>query len=314
MKILLTGSLSIDQIMVFDGTFEALIQPDKLHVLSVSTLVEKMNRTKGGIAGNIAYSLALLGEKPMLLGSVGPDAQEYMNDLQSMGVDTSGVHVSELPTATFTVLTDKKDCQVGGFYPGAMADCASLSLEPFSDEEYFIVVSAHDPQQMSNQIDEVLQHKRRFFFDIGQQSLILEKEVIIKGLTAAELLIVNDYELGLIEKTTGLSQADIILMVDVCVITLGSEGADVYQGSSNKKQHVPAIAGCKVVDPTGAGDAFRAGFLYGYLREWDLTKCVKLGATTASFAIEKHGAQEHTFTWKDIADRYKKQYKEAVLT
>lgn len=169
---MLTGSLAVDRIMVFDGQFKDLIQPDKLHVLSIAPLVDKLQITRGGIAGNIAYSLALLGEKPTLFASIGSDGKEYINSLSRLGVDTSHVHFSELPTASFSVLTDKNDCQVGGFYPGAMSDATSLSLDQFANEEMLFVLSAHDPAQMAVQIDECTKLQKRMCFDIGQQVFV----------------------------------------------------------------------------------------------------------------------------------------------
>lgn len=314
MKILLSGSFSTDQIMNFDGLFEEMIQPDKLHVLSISTLVKDLKRTRGGIAGNIAYSLALLGEKPILYVSTGHDSVGYVNTLTEMGVDTSVVHFSDLPTATFSVLTDKNDCQVGGFYPGAMGDASSLSIAKFSEEDVFVIVSAHDPKQMIVQAEECIELGKRMFFDIGQQIIILSKEDLLTGLKAAELLILNDYEMGVMEKKTGLSQKEIIEMVDVCIVTLGEKGSVIYSKKNKCKPiNVKSVKVDKVVDPTGAGDAFRAGFLYGYISQgWDLKKSAQLGAVTAAYAIEKHGTQEHSFTLKDIKKRYKANYKESI--
>ena len=310
MKILLTGSLAIDQIMTFNGLFEKLIQPDKLHILSVSFLVDKLRYTRGGIAGNIAYSLALLGECPILYASIGKKDKKYISDLSKMGVDISHVHYSKLPTACFNVLTDINDCQVGGFFPGAMSDSKKLKINRFKDDDVFVVVSAHDPQQMVKQIKECLDFKKRLFFDIGQQILVLSEEELLLGLKAAELLILNDYEMGVLCKKTNLSKEKLVRKVKVCVITLGGEGSVVYSKEKNWiPKKIKAIKVKKVIDPTGAGDCFRAGFLYGYVRGWKLRKSAKLGSTLASFTIEKHGTQKHKCGWKDIKKRYKENYK-----
>ncbi|MDH5533002.1 MAG: carbohydrate kinase family protein [Candidatus Pacebacteria bacterium] len=313
MKILLSGSLSVDQIMNFEGLFENLIQPDKLHVLSISTLVQSLKRTPGGTAGNIAYSLALLEEKPILYGAIGHESKSYMNDLKKLGVDISHVHYSDLPTATFNVLTDKNDCQVGGFYPGAMADASSLSVKKFKDEDILFVVSPHDPKQMIIQANECIKYKKRMFFDVGQQILALSKEDLLTGLKACELLIVNDYEMGMLVKKTQLTKQAIIKQTKVCVITLGEKGSTIYSKKDKYKPYnISAAKVSKAIDPTGAGDAFRAGFIYGYIRDWELTKTVQLASVTAAYAVEKHGTQEHHFDWKLIKNRYQENYKETI--
>lgn len=307
---LLSGSLAVDQIMSFDGLYEEMIQPDKLHVLSISPLIQSLRRTHGGIAGNIAYSLALLGEKPILFSSIGEDQKEYMKKLEKLGVDISAVHFSQLPSATFTVLTDRNDCQVGGFYPGAMSDASELSIEKFADKDVFVVISAHDPAQMKKQVLECKKLGKRLFYDVGQQALNIADEDIREGIDAAELLIVNDYEMGILVKKTGWSENEIRAKVKTCVVTLGEKGCEIFQGE--KKDAVGVCKVEKMVDPTGAGDAFRAGFLYGYLREWELKTCAQLGAVVASFAIEHVGTQEHLFTHEDVNARHQAAFNDSL--
>lgn len=310
MKIVLTGSIAIDRIMVFPGKFEEVIQPDKLHVLSLSVLLEKLQDTPGGIAANIAYTLALLGEKPILYGSVGEAARGYMEALAAQGVDTSLVHYSSLPTATFTVMTDQNDCQVGGFYPGAMGDASSLSFKPWEKEDVLLVVSPHDPHQMALQVREATQFQKRLFYDVGQQASNISGADIKAGIEAAELLIVNDYEMGVLEQKTGWTQAEIVNKVTLCVVTLGEKGCQLLSPSG--EETVAAVPVTKVIDPTGAGDAFRGGFLYGYLRNWPAIQCARLGAVTAAYAVEQAGTQSHHFTQADVAQRYQAVYKEAI--
>jgi len=313
MKILLSGSLSVDQIMNFDGLFENLIQPDKLHVLSISTLVNDLKRTPGGTAGNIAYSLALLEEKPILYGSIGQESKSYINDLKEMGINTDFVHFSNLPTATFNVLTDKNDCQVGGFYPGAMSDADSLTINKFRDENIFVVISPHDPKQMVIQARQSKQLSKRMFFDVGQQILALSKEDLLIGLDSCELLIVNDYEMGMLIKKTNLTKEEIVKHTKVTVITLGEKGSTVF-AKENKYQlaNFKAAKVKKVIDPTGAGDAYRAGFIYGYIRNWELKQTVQLASVAAAYAVEKQGTQEHHFNWSMIEQRYQENYQETL--
>ena len=313
MQIVLCGSLSIDQIMTFDGFYEELIQPEKLHVLSVTPLVSSLRRTRGGIAGNIAYSLALLGEKPLLYSAIGRESKSYMDDLAHMGVDVSQVYYSQLPTATFSVLTDKNNCQVGGFYPGAMGDSTSLTIKKFKDKDVLVVVSDHDPSQMIIQAQECRKYKKRMVFDVGQQISVLSGEELILGLEAAEILIINDYEMGMLVKKTGLTQDEITKKTKVCIVTLGEKGSVIYAEDNNfAPQRIQAVKVNKAIDPTGAGDAFRAGFLYGFVRGWDLQKSAQLGSTVAAFVVEKHGTQEHNFTWKDVKKCYERHYAEKI--
>lgn len=300
--------------MSFDGLFEEMIQPDKLHILSISVLLKELRRTRGGIAGNIAYSLAQLGEHPVLFASIGGEQREYMEVLRILGVDISHVHYSSLPSASFSVITDKKDCQVGGFYPGAMGDAKALSIKEFSKDDVLVVISAHDPVQMGVQIDECKKLKKRLCFDIGQQVIALSEDVLRKGIAATELLILNDYEMGMLAKRSKMSVDQIITSVKTCVITLGERGSRVYtQALDGREIHVDAVKADNVVDPTGAGDAFRAGFLYGYVRNWEASTCAKLGATVAAYAVEHRGTQEHTFTKEEITQRYLKQYQQELV-
>ncbi|MFH2118455.1 MAG: carbohydrate kinase family protein [Candidatus Paceibacterota bacterium] len=311
-KIILAGSISIDRIMNFAGSYKDLIQPDKLHVLSISVLVDSLQRSHGGIGANIAYNLALLGEQPILFGAVGPNTEDYLNKLEKLGVDVTHVYHSELPTATFSTLTDKDDNQVGGFYPGAMSDSATLSLIPWKNKNVLAVISAHDPEAMRQQVAECTLHKIRYVYDIGQQASNLSAEDIIAGLDQAEILFANDYELGVISQKIKRSEAEIVKSLQICITTLGKAGCRIEGKRVGKAIEVPAMSGLKVVDPTGAGDAFRAGFLFGYVRAWSLEKCAKLGSIIASFAIEQRGTQEHNFSLADCQKRYQQTYKQVI--
>ncbi|MFZ5376933.1 MAG: carbohydrate kinase family protein [Patescibacteria group bacterium] len=315
-KLVISGSVAMDQIMSFSGAFAELIQPDKLHVLSVAPMVQKMIRTDGGTAGNMCYSLALMGDRPMLFASVGQDAAIYLEKLRKIGVDVSQVNISHLPTATFSVLTDRNDCQVGGFYPGAMTDSASLSFvrlikEKLATKKTLFVVSVHDPAQMINQVDECHNNHLRLLFDVGQQIHVLNSDQLMLAASSAELLIMNDYEMGVFSKKTGLNKQQIAAQAKTCIVTLGSAGAEIFTKTKKGDQQVQRISAVKLehpADPTGAGDAFRAGFLYGYLRDWSVKLSAELGAVVASFAVEKHGTQEHRLSWPAIEERYQQTY------
>ncbi len=300
--LILTGSISIDRIMNFGGRYRELIQSDKLHVLSLSVLIDQLKDSRGGTAANIAYNLALLGEHPTLLGSVGADAHNYISDLGNLGIDVSRIHFSQLPTPTFTVLTDRDNNQVGGFYPGAMSDISTLTLKPWYDQSALVVISANDPSAMEQLVEECISHNVPYIYDLGQQVSNITVEQLKRGLSHASILFVNDYEQEVVVKRSGYSLSQLHSMIPTIITTLGADGSLV------NGVKVPALSGLQVVDPTGAGDAFRAGFLYGYLRHWDLTTCAQLGSVVASYTIERAGTQTHTFTLDLIRQKHYSAY------
>lgn len=302
--LILSGSISIDRIMNFSGKYRDLIQADKLHVLSLSILIDKLVNSRGGTAANIAYNLALLKESPVLLGSIGSDASDYLHDLASYGINTNYVHLSDLPTATFTVMTDLEDNQVGGFYPGAMADISHLSLKPWLTQTPLVVISAGDPQGMNNLVNECIRHSLDYVYDPGQQVTNITPDEIKHGVLHAKILMVNDYELGTIIGRTGLSESQLNSSVPLIVTTLGAEGTLITGSSLQKPLKIPALKNLQVVDPTGAGDSYRAGFLYAYLQGQTLQACARLGSTVASYAITKHGTQNHHFTLAELSEKH----------
>jgi adenosine kinase len=306
--LIVTGSLSIDRIMNFSGHYKDLIQADKLHVLSLSVLIDGLTNSRGGTAGNIAYNLALMGQSPVILGSIGPDATDYLSDLAKIGVDTSHVHVSHLPTPTFTVMTDSDDNQIGGFYPGAMSDIGSLTLAPWYNTNSLIIISANDPTGMDQLVNECITHGLDYVYDVGQQTTNITIDQLKLGIENTKMLFVNDYELGLIISRTGYSQEQISRMIPVVVTTLGAKGTRITGSTVKKALTIPAVKNIKVVDPTGAGDAYRGGFLYGYLNHYNLTTCASLGSITATYTISLRGTQTHTFALQDIKKQLLKHY------
>ncbi len=310
-QLVICGSIAIDRIMNFSGSYQDLIQPDKLHVLSVSVLLDKLEQTPGGVGANIAYNAARLGDRPILVGAAGPDAANYLENLTAIGVDTTAVHISDLPTASFNVMTDSDDNQVGGFYPGAMADSASLDLESWADKDVFVSVSANDPQAMRRQVAQCVEHNMRLLYDPGQQVSSLSAADLQAGLDTAEVVTLNDYEMGTVCKKTGTTPEAIKAASPLVITTYGKEGSVIEGKNAPTPIKIPAAKAAQVVDPTGAGDAYRAGFLYGYLRQWDLPVCGQLGATVASFIIEQHGTQCE-FTLADIRQRYQDNFNQEI--
>jgi adenosine kinase len=283
--------------MNFGGRYKDLIQPDKLHVLSLSILIDSLTNSRSGTAVNIAYNLALLREQPILLASVGKDAADYLSELAGLGIDVSRVHQTDLPTPTFTVLTDLDDNQIGGFYPGAMADISHLTLEPWYDTKSLVVISANDPTGMAQLVAEYVDHHLDYAYNVGQQVTNISVQQLKAGLTHASILLVNDYELGVIQNRTGYTNAELSRMIPLVVTTLGKTGTGIGETIT------PAVQDVQVVDPTGAGDAYRAGFLFGYLRHLDPSLCAQLGSVMATYTIERHGTQTHTPSVADIQQK-----------
>lgn len=296
--------------MNFSGRYRDLIQPDKLHVLSLSVLLDKLEDTPGGIGANIAANLARLGEKPVLLGSVGADAKSYINELTQLGIDTSHVNFSQLPTASFNVITDGEDSQVGGFYQGAMSDSDSLSLKPWQGQDALAVIAAHNPEAMNRQVRECQQYGLKLVYDPGQQVADPATD-LATGVAEAEILIANDYELSLMCQKLNINADDIKTRMPIVITTLGKDGSVIEGRELAEPLRIAIAKPSAVADPTGAGDGYRAGFLYGYLRQWDLLKCGQLGAVIASFIVERHGTQV-SFSREDVIKRYQDNFNEEI--
>lgn len=312
--IIVSGSIAIDRIMNFSGRYADHIRPEKLDSLSISIFLSALQDAHGGVGANIAYSLALLGEEPVLLGAVGPDGLLYMEKLAHQGVNITHVFESELPTATFNVITDSDQNQVGGFYPGAMFDSDSLSFAHWKNSGALVLVSPHDPKAMRRQVQECKDWGLRLCYDIGQQVSNLPGREMSEGIDTAELLILNDYEMTVLADKTGKSIAAIKQQVPVVITTLGKEGSIIEGKAVPEAIKVGIVKPAQVTDPTGAGDAFRAGFLYGYARNWPLKASAQLGAVCATYAIETMGTQAHTFTMQDVAVRYQANFNETLPT
>lgn len=311
-KIIIAGSIAIDRIMNFKGRYQELIHRKKLDALSISVLLDSMEVANGGVGANIAYSLALLGEKPILLGSVGSDAAAYMSELRECGIDTSHVNISAKPTASFNVMTDSDHNQIGGFYPGAMSDASSLTLEAWANQDAILCLSAHDPDAMRFQVQQAKQYALRLIYDPGQQVNNVSGDDLKAGVKAAEVVIVNEYEHSLLCEKTNLSADVLRTIVPLLIITHGSRGS-LFDGTRVQKPlTVPAAHTTALIDPTGAGDAYRAGFLYGYLRQWDVEKCGSLGSVVASLIIEQYGTR-YQFTTDQIKNRYREAFHSELI-
>jgi len=310
--VVVSGSIAIDRIMRFNGHYRDYIHPDKLDSLSISIFLENQTDAHGGVGANIAYTLALLGDNPILLGSVGGDAESYMQKLADLGVDISHNHTSSLPTAAFNVITDSSNNQVGGFYPGAMFDSETLTFEPWRGTNAIAVIAPHDPVGMRRQTAECRELGLRMLYDIGQQVSNTDGDIMTEGVRAATILIVNDYEMTVLSKKTGISIEEIKSTVPIVITTLGERGSVIEGSSVDGVISIGVVLPHDVVDPTGAGDAYRAGLLFGYARDWPIQSCAQLGATCATYAIESTGTQTHQFTFAEVAERYQSAFNEPI--
>jgi adenosine kinase len=304
MDILLTGSVAYDYLMTFPGHFREHILPERLESISLSFLVDGMTKQRGGIAPNIAYSMALLGGRPRVMATVGEDFADYRDWLEAMGVDTSLMEV--IPgefTASFFATTDRLSAQIASFYPGAMGHSAKQSLKGLAQKPDLVVVSPSSPEAMMKFPAECRELGISYLYDPSQQVLRLEGSELARDMEGAQFLFCNDYEFGLISKKTGWSLDQTLDHVRVLVITRGKDGADLYMGGDSV--HIPTVPENEIVDPTGVGDAFRGGFLAGYSRGYNWKLCGEIGSLAAVYCLEQRGPQSHSYSRKEFVERFR---------
>ncbi|MDQ3069812.1 MAG: carbohydrate kinase family protein [Acidobacteriota bacterium] len=306
MKTIITGSIAYDYLMSFPGRFTEHFLPDHMDRVSLSFLVDTMDKRRGGCAPNIAYTLALLGEKPYLMATAGQDFEEYRQWLQAARVDTSLVSI--VPgkfTASFFCSTDEKNNQIASFYTGAMAHAAELSFRTV-DDCGVVIIAPNDPAAMTQYAEECRALGLRFIFDPGQQCARMTGDELKDGIAGAAVLICNDYEFELIRQKTGLSEADIIANAEALIITKGEKGSSILRKEG--ETHVPAVAPAREADPTGVGDAYRGGLLKGMAGGLDWEACGRLGSVAATYALEHLGGQSHSYTLDEFKARYAKHF------
>jgi adenosine kinase len=307
MDILITGSVAYDYLMTFPGHFKEQILPERLESISLSFLVDSMSKQRGGIAPNIAYTMALLGGKPRVMATVGEDFEEYRAWLEAKGVDTSLMCV--IPgvfTASFFATTDHASAQIASFYPGAMGHAATQSIKELPDRPDLVIVSPNAPDAMMKFPAECRELGVHYLYDPSQQVLRLEGKELARDMEGAHFLFCNDYEFGLISKKTGWSLDQILDHVKFLVITRGKDGADLYSG--DETVHIPTVPEDEIVDPTGVGDAFRGGFLAGYSRGFDWKLCGEIGSLAAVYCLEQRGPQSHAYTRQEFVTRFRKHF------
>jgi adenosine kinase len=302
MKLIVTGSIAFDYLMQFPGKFTEHILAEHLQRVSLSFLVDSMDKRRGGCAPNIAYTLALLGERPYLVATAGQDFREYDEWLQAAGVDTSHVHhVRDKFTASFFCSTDIENNQIASFYIGAMANASELSLRTIHDAG-LVIISPNDPGAMVQYAEECRTMGVPFIFDPSQQIARLSGDDLRVGISGARLVICNDYEFELIRQKTGMDEQQLLQQASALMITRGENGCSVYESST--RSDVPAITPHRIVDPTGVGDAFRGGLMKGMAVGKSLKECAQLGTVAATYALEHLGGQSHAYTKKEFTERY----------
>jgi adenosine kinase len=307
MDILLTGSVAYDYLMTFPGLFKEQILPERLASISLSFLVDSMSKQRGGIAPNIAYTMALLGEKPRVMATVGEDFEDYRKWLDAKGVDTTLMKVVPgLFTASFFATTDQASAQIASFYPGAMGHSATQSIKDLDKKPDLVIVSPSAPDAMMKFPAECRELGIKYLYDPSQQVLRLEGSELARDMEGAYFLFCNDYEFGLISKKTGWELDQILKHVEVLVVTRGKDGANLY--TNGQEVFIPTVPEEEIVDPTGVGDAFRGGFLMGYSHGFDWTLCGEVGSLAAVYCLEQRGPQSHSYTKKEFVERFRKHF------
>jgi Sugar kinases, ribokinase family len=307
MDILLTGSVAYDYLMTFPGLFKEQILPERLEKISLSFLVDSMSRQRGGVAPNIAYSMALLGEHPRVMATVGEDFTEYRAWLEKVGVDTSLMEVIPgLFTASFFATTDQTNAQIATFYPGAMGVAARQSLVGIHPRPDLVIVSPNSPEAMTKFAAECRKLGIQYLYDPSQQILRLDGVELARDMDGAKFLFLNDYEFGLVSKKTGWDLQQMLQHLEIAVMTRGKDGAIVYAG--DEEIFIPIVPEMHIVDPTGVGDAFRGGFLTGYAHGWDWLLCGQIGSLAAVYCLERKGPQSHTYTRSEFVERFREHY------
>jgi adenosine kinase len=309
-RTLICGSIALDTIMVFPDRFSRHILADQTHVLSVSFQIGEMRREWGGTAGNIAYSLKGLGGEPVVMATIGDDGSDYRARFQSLAIAADGLrHVEGSFTAQAFIITDLDDNQITAFHPGAMnqshlnkvGDVAGVALG---------IVAPDGRDGMQQHVREFAAARIPFIFDPGQGMPLFSGPELVEMIDAAEYVAVNDYEARLLAERTGLSLDAIASRVEALIVTLGGEGSKIY--TDGRVLEIPAVKATAVVDPTGCGDAYRAGLLYGIGNQWDWPRTGRLATLLGSLKIASRGGQNHTIDRAALAQRYHEHFGQAL--
>ncbi len=303
MKIVVSGSLAYDRIMDFPGYFKEHILPEKIHVLNVCFQVNGMKEKFGGTAGNIAYALTLLGQKPLVSATIGRDHHRYLQWLKNNGISTKYIKIiKEEFTASAYITTDQADNQITGFHPGAMKWSSSLDFTKLKPRETLLVISPGNLEDMVNYPRACKARGIDYIFDPGQALPMLTARDLVTAIEGCRILIANDYELDLIMSKTGLNKEGLLHRAKAVIVTAGEKGSRVF--TMEREMRVPAAKTKTVKDPTGAGDSYRGGLICGLARGLDIEQCARMGSACASFAVECYGTQEYRFSPEEFNERF----------
>lgn len=308
MSVVLTGSIAYDYIMSFPGYFKDHILPEKIHEISVSFLVDSMKKQRGGIATNIAYNLALLGERPKIMATVGEDFEDYRRWLELHFIDTSAIiAVPDEFTASFFVSTDRQQNQIASFYTGAMAHARLVSFKDHVNGGIELaVISPNDPDAMVQYVAECKELGIPYVYDVSQQIIRLSKTDLVEGCTGSKMVMLNDYELEMLKNKTGWNDEQVAASTETLIVTCGEKGSKIT--NEGRTIDIPAVMPQRQGEPTGAGDAYRAGILKGVMHNcsWELTG--RLGSLAATYALEEHGTQNHRYALHEFVARFEQEF------
>ena len=295
MEILVSGSMAYDRIMDFDGQFSNHILPDQLDNINVSFTVNSLTENFGGTAGNIAYSLSLLGETPRILATIGQDYHRYFEWLKQIGVSTQDIHVvDEELTAGAYITSDTQNNQITGFNPGAMKQQSRFDFSSIDPDNCLAIVA---PGNLNDMAEYTAEHERLGIFSIfdpGQSLPAWNPAALAKCISQSRMLVCNDYEMEMICNNTGMSRGQVANTVETIIVTKGGDGCDIV--TSAGVAEIPVVPAADAVDPTGAGDAFRGGLIKGIVDGLSMERAVQMGNVAGHYAVRKWGTQQYSFT------------------
>jgi len=303
MKIIVSGSLAYDRIMDFPGYFKEHILPEKIHVLNVCFQVNGMKEKFGGTAGNIAYALTLMGQKPLISATIGRDHHHYLEWLRNNGISTKYIKIIEDEfTASAYITTDQADNQITGFHPGAMKWSSSLNFDKLKPRETLVIVSPGNLEDMVKYPRACKARGIDYIFDPGQSLPMLTAKDLAQAIKGCRILIANDYELDLTMSKTGLNKKTLLRRAGAIIVTTGEKGSRIF--TPENEMCIPAAKPRTVKDPTGAGDSYRGGLISGLAQGKDIELCARMGSVCASFAVECYGTQEYSFSPEEFNERF----------
>jgi len=309
MNIIITGSLAYDRIMDFKDRFREHILPDKIHILNVSFVIDKLDEKFGGTAGNIAHNCKLLGLEPNILGAVGKDFKKYSDYLKSRKFNIDNIKVfDDEYTSVANIITDLDDNQISAFYPGAMKHGEEVKIPQEFNKDDFLVIAPSSQQEMIFRVQEAQEKKIPYLFDPGQQMTTLSQDNLWEGVSKSAISIFNDYEWQLFREKTSKELDDLTKLGVTVIVTQGAQGSIIY--NSKGDEQIGVCSPKKDLDPTGAGDAYRAGIIAGFVNKWDWKVSGQVAACVSSYAVEEYGTQEHNPTIDEIRDRYNKNFED----